>query len=98
MNNGMTSKDNTTILCKEEAEERNAPEAKMVEATDFQSVGTGSIPVRSTRVSMKHWFDKHGKDIIAKDVIVAGNKGFNCVTETDTIDGRAFSRLSVLQR
>lgn len=31
-----------------EAEERNAPEAKQVEALLFHSKGTGSSPVRST--------------------------------------------------
>ena len=32
-----------------ESEEIYTPEAKVVEATDFHPVGTGSSPVRSTR-------------------------------------------------
>jgi hypothetical protein len=39
----------------EEAEERNAREAKQVEASDFHSGEAGSSPVASTK-DMKNWF------------------------------------------
>lgn len=67
------------IICTktEEAEERNAAQAKVVEATDFQSVERGSTPLGSAKGTKE--------------------KNWNLVAMTDTIGGRDFSRLSVLQ-
>ncbi len=62
-----------------EGEERNAGEAKRVEALDFHPRRTGSSPVISTKDFMKNCDWK------------------NIGVKTDTINGRAFSRLSVLQ-
>jgi hypothetical protein len=45
----LVNRDIDTGTKTEEAEERNAREAKMVEATDFHSVGAGSNPVASTK-------------------------------------------------
>ena len=88
----MIKNSNDIIASKtEEAEEIYAPEAKMVEAPDFHSGRAGSIPVWST--VMKDWYEGNKKT----DVSGAGIK-FNCTTITNTIAGRDFSRLGVLQR
>lgn len=60
-----------------EAEERNAGEAKVVEATDFHPVGAGSIPVTSTK-NMN--VNKFGKNI-------------DCGFITWNIAGRDYTRL-----
>lgn len=53
----------------EEAEERNAREAKMVEASDFHSGEAGSIPVASTNDYMKgNW----NFNIDTKTTVIAG--------------------------
>ena len=65
----------------EEAEERNAPEGKLVEPTDFQSVGADSNPVGST----KDW-----------QVEKMNNGDFNIKKTCATIDGREYNRLSVM--
>lgn len=64
-----------------EAEERNAPEAKLVEATDFQSVGASSNLVGSTN----DWCtEKCGND-------------FNIKRINTRVAGNDYSRLSVLR-
>ena len=65
----------------EEAEETKfVPEAKQVEACDFQSQKTGSSPVWDADVIV----GKRNKDIT----------GFNWTMKQDMIDGRIYSRLS----
>lgn len=70
----------------EEAEERNAPEAKMVEAPDFHSGRTGSNPVWSTDIKKDNdW-----------QVEACGND-FSIKTIDRQVAGINTSRLSVLK-
>lgn len=64
----------------EEAEERNAPEAKQVEACAFQAQRAGSSPVGST----DDWC-----------VEKIGNRDFNIIKTTATICGRDHGRLGI---
>lgn len=67
----------------EEAEEINAPEAKMVEACDFHSQGTGSLPVWSTT---SDW-----------EVEKCGNSDFNIKKIDRQVAEITTARLSVLK-
>ena len=89
----MIKNSNDITTRKEEAEERNGREAEVVQATSFQGVISEFESRHGYKSVMKNWYE--GKE--RNGIITTGVK-FNCTTITNTIAGRDFSRLGVLQR
>lgn len=81
LHNQMITRTNDIDNKTEEAEERNAPEAKVVEASHFQCERAGSSPVGSTK---------------GDEMIIGKQNTFNWTKKDFVIAGRAQSRLSVL--